>query len=332
MTCPTRMNTQAGNARAIEAAGDLIDVRLTSITYAAEGIHLFEVRPIGGGRLLSCDAGSHIDVHLPNGLVRPYSLVDPGHEPERYIVGVRRDPAGRGGSAFMHDALRVGTRLRVGRPRNAFPLDVQAARTVLVAGGIGITPILSMARQLEALGREWVLHYAVRSRADAAFLEELLPHGQRLHLHCDDEAGHVFRMEEVAAAAPLDAHLYCCGPAPMLAAFEAAMAGRPPGQIHLERFTAAPVPERETFQVRLARSGLSLDVEPGQSILDAVLNAGVDCSYACMQGTCGSCEVRVLEGVPEHRDGLQPEARRLDERTMLICCSGSRSRSLVLDL
>ena len=326
------MDTLAGSTAAAQAAGNLIDVRLTSISYAAEGIHLFELRPSGGGRLPSCDAGSHVDLHLPNGLVRSYSIVGPGHEPDRYVVGVRRDAGGRGGSAFMHDALRVGSTLRIGRPRNAFPLDERAARTVLLAGGIGITPILSMVRRLEEMGREWSLHYAVRTRADAAFLGELHRHGHRVHLHCDDEAGHVLRMEEVAAAAPPDAHLYCCGPGPMLAAFEAATAGRPPAQVHLERFTAAPIPHRSAFQVHLARSGLSLEVVPGQTILDAVLDAGVDCSYACMQGTCGSCEVRVLEGVPEHRDGLLPEERRLEERTMLICCSGSRSRSLVLDL
>jgi vanillate O-demethylase ferredoxin subunit len=326
------MITQGGSSSAAQATGDLIDVRLTSISFAAEGIHLFEVRPVGGGRLPSCDAGSHVDLHLPNGLVRPYSLMYPGHEPDRYVVGVRRDAGGLGGSTFMHDALRVGSLLRVGQPRNAFPLDEQAVRTVLLAGGIGITPILSMVRRLEALGREWSLHYAVRTRADAAFVEELYRHGDRFHLHCDDEAGHVFRMDEVIGRAPRDAHLYCCGPAPMLAAFEAATGGRPPEQVHLERFTAAPVPLRQAFQVHLARSGLCIDVEPGQSILDAVLNAGVDCSYACMQGTCGSCEVRVLEGVPEHRDGLLPKARRLEERTMLICCSGSRSPSLVLDL
>ncbi|MBL6456613.1 oxidoreductase [Belnapia sp. T6] len=293
---------------------------------------MFELARPDGRPLPAWDAGSHVDLHLPNGLVRQYSLLG-SSDPGRYLLGVKRDPVGRGGSAWLHDKVRVGDVLQLDGPRNHFPLAEQAAHSVLIAGGIGITPLLAMAARLQALGSSWTLHHAVRSRGDAAFTAELAALGGHCHLHCDDEAGAVLDIPALVAAAPAEAHLYCCGPAPMLASFEAATAGRPPDRVHVEYFTAkAPPATQGGFTVELARSRRELRVAPGQSILDTVLEAGIDCGYACMQGTCGSCEARVLAGEPDHRDGLLPPERRLAEGTMLICCSGSRGERLVLDL
>jgi vanillate O-demethylase ferredoxin subunit len=308
-------------------------VRLEAIRYAAAGVSLFEFARPDGEALPAWEAGSHVDLHLPNGLVRQYSLVREGAKPGSYVLGVKRDPASRGGSAWLHTTPRVGDLFHLGAPRNHFPLTEQAPLSVLIAGGIGITPLLAMAERLHPLGRDWELHYAVRTRAEAAFSAELARFGSRCRVHCDDEAGALLDVAALVAATPADAHLYCCGPGPMLAAFEAATASRPPDRVHVEYFMArAPAATGGGFVVELARAKRELRIEAGQSILDAILDAGVDCGYACMQGTCGSCEVRVLAGDPDHRDALLPATRRLAEGTMLICCSGSSGERLVLDL
>lgn len=315
------------------AATVLIELRLVSIRHAAEGICLFEFRDPDGALLPSAEPGSHIDLHLPNGLTRSYSLLTPMPRPDHYLIGVKLDPTSRGGSAFLHERLRPGTRLRIGAPSNNFPLNEVADQSVLIAGGIGITPIWSMLQRLQELGRDWRLHYAVRSRAEALFPEALQALGARVVLHCDDTAGSFLDVAGIVAGSAAEADLYCCGPAPMLAAFEAACAGRPPERVHVEYFAPrAAAADEGGYEVELARSGRVLPIAPGQSILDALLDAGVDCSFACMQGTCGSCETRVLAGEPDHRDALLSAAQRSSGKVMLICCSGSRSDRLVLDL
>src|SRR5262249_30324592 len=204
----------------------------------AEGIHLYELRAPHGGELPAFAAGAHIDLSLPNGMMRQYSLSNPQAERHRYVIGVKRDPASRGGSRFMHEDLRVGTLMRTSLPRNNFPLAEGAAHSVLIAGGIGITPIRCMVDRLQRLGRSWELHYGVRRRAEAVFLDELRAGPSQLHLHVDDEvAGALMDVGGIVKAASEEAHLYCCGPTPMLKAFEAATAARPESHVHAEYFS-----------------------------------------------------------------------------------------------
>jgi len=316
----------------VDAAGT-IAMRLTGITYAADQVHLYEFRPVSGAPVPRFTAGAHVDLHLPNGLVRQYSIANSEEQRDRYVLGVKRETAGRGGSRFMHDELRVGAVLAVGGPRNNFPLVEAAAHSVLIAGGIGVTPIVSMVARLRSLGGSWELHYAVRRRSEAAFLDELRAGDGPVRLHVDEEQGGVLDVARVVGSAVQDAHLYCCGPTPMLEAFTVASAARPTHQVHLEHFSAAIAPPVESgFVVELARSKLLVSIPPGQTILEALRAHGLKVQTSCEQGICGSCETRVLAGEPDHRDLLLSPEERATNEVMMICCSGSRSTVLVLDL
>lgn len=309
-------------------------LRLTAITYAAETISLFEFRRPDGGDLPPFTAGAHIDIDLPNGLSRQYSLANPEGERHRYVVGVKRDRASRGGSAYMHDQLRVGTIVEIGVPRNHFALVEDAPHVTLLAGGIGITPLWCMAQRLAARGRAWTLHYACRTRAECAFAAELAALGDHARFHFDDEEGGRFLDPgAVVAGAPAGSHLYCCGPTPMIEAFEAAAAGLPAERVHVEHFTAAPLPPPPGgFVVELAKSGRSFPVLAGKTILDTLVEAGLNLPFSCEQGVCGTCETKVVSGVPDHRDLVLSESERAAGRTMMICCSGAKSDRIVLDL
>jgi vanillate O-demethylase ferredoxin subunit len=308
-------------------------MRLTAITYAAEQVHLYEFRPVSGTSVPRFTAGAHVDLHLSNGLVRQYSIANAQEERHRYVLGVKRDATGRGGSRFMHDELRVGAVVEVGGPRNNFPLVETAAYSVLIAGGIGVTPIVSMVARLRSLARPWELHYAVRRRSEAAFLDRLLAGDGHVRLHVDEEEGGVLDVARIVGAAPDEAHLYCCGPAPMLEAFTAAAASWPAGRVHLEYFSSTIAPAVESgFIVELARSKLRVEILPGQTILEMLRARGLDVQSSCEQGICGSCETRVLAGEPDHRDLLLSDEEKAANEVMMICCSGSRSPVLVLDL
>jgi ferredoxin-NADP reductase len=315
-----------------QAAGALLRARLTAIRYAAEGIHRYEFSAVDGGALPAFTAGAHIDLHLPNGLVRQYSLCNDPRETQRYVVGIKKDAQSRGGSSYVHDQLKVGMVMALSAPRNHFGLHEEARHTVLVAGGIGVTPIACMVQRLRALGASFEVHYSVRRREEAAFLEVLS--GPGLHLHVDTEqGGRPLPLAGIVARVPHDAHLYCCGPAPMLDAFEAAAAGRPAGHVHLERFAAAtPVAAEGGFTVQLARSGRSVFVAQGCTILDTLRAEGVAVQASCEQGICGSCETRVLAGTPDHRDSLLSDEEKRANQVMMVCCSGSKEATLVLDL
>jgi vanillate O-demethylase ferredoxin subunit len=318
-------------------APDPLEVFVRSVTWEAPDIHSWELRPPSGSDLPPFTAGAHVDLELPNGMLRSYSLVNPQSERHRYVIAAQKDRSSRGGSRCLHEQVRTGDRLRISAPRNNFPLAEDARHSVLIAGGIGITPILNMAGRLAAIGRPWELHYCARTRAAAAFLEPIAAlqseHG-KVHLNFDAEpGGKVLDLAAVVAAADAGAHLYCCGPLPMLAAFEAAAATRPPAQVHVEYFTAKDAPAKGGgFTVVLAKSGIELAVAEGKTILDTVLDAGIAATYSCMEGVCGTCETRVIEGTPEHRDLVLTRAEQASNRTMMICCSGCRTDRLVLDL
>ena len=310
-----------------------LPLRLLAIRYGALDTCLYEFGALDGQPLPAYEPGAHIDVHLPGGLMRQYSLARPYRADQGYLVGIKLDPKTRGGSKWLHEAARVGTTFHVGAPRNNFPLKEDAPHVVLVAGGIGITPIWCMAQRLEEIGAAFELHYAVRTRADAAFLGELERMAPRLKLHVDAEAEAVLDVTSIAARARKDAHLYCCGPAPMLEAFEAACQGRPAEQVHVEYFSAPELkPLEGGFIVVLAKSGREFEVAPGSTILETLRQAGLTVPASCEQGVCGTCETTILDGVPDHRDLLLTPAEKAAGKTMMICCSGSLSDRLVLDL
>lgn len=311
-----------------------IPVRLQTIAYATQDIQVYQfVRP-DGGSLPAFTPGAHVDVHLPNGMTRSYSLLDAGLARDRYVIGVKRDPKSRGGSRYMHEHLRVGMTLSLSAPRNHFPLTEDAAHTVLIAGGIGITPILCMAHRLDCIGASWELWYACRSQADVAFLPELKRFGGRVHLHLDEEAKTILDIPAVIAAAPAGAHFYCCGPSPMLAAYEAAASVRAPETVHLERFGAAPAfnPTGDGFIVELARSGIELVVPTESTLLEVLTNHGISIDSSCQAGICGCCEVAVLDGEVDHRDEVLTASARASNKSMMACCSRAKSARLVLDL
>jgi vanillate O-demethylase ferredoxin subunit len=247
---------------------------------------------------------------------------------------VKLEENGRGGSRFLHEQVRVGSVLKIGLPRNHFPLNEDAATSVLIAGGIGVTPMLCMIERLNALGRDFKLHYAVRARSEA-LLAQIDEADDRIHLHVDDEEDRqLLDIAAIVAAAPPDAELYCCGPAPMLAAFEAACAGRPPQRVHLERFSAPDnvAATGGAYTVELAKSKRSITVQPGQTMLQALQDAGLKIKVSCEQGICGTCETRVIAGTPDHRDMILSDEEKASNETMMVCCGGSLSPTLVLDL
>ena len=316
----------------------LLNVFVHTLRYEAEDILSLELRPVEGTELPAFSAGSHIDLHLPNGLVRSYSLLNEPQERHRYLLGILKDRASRGGSRCVHEQLRIGQRVSISAPRNHFALHEEASHSVLVAGGIGVTPILCMARRLTALGRPFELLYFARSRRSAAFVAELQALGMPLHLHFDDECGGPPPLKRLLAerSAPVGAHYYACGPAVMLDAFEKACAELGYAEAHIERFAAVEVAAaadaQQQYTVELKRSGQVFTVRPEQSLLAALKAQQVRLDTSCEEGVCGSCETRVLAGTPDHRDSVLSAAEKSTNQVMMVCVSGCKSERLVLDL
>ncbi|MFI6735028.1 PDR/VanB family oxidoreductase [Nonomuraea sp. NPDC050451] len=306
---------------------------ITARRERAEGVVEIVLAHPGGGWPPDWAPGAHIDLVLPNGLIRQYSLCGDRWDARVYRIAVLREPRGRGGSAYAHDELRVGDRVGVGGPRNNFPL-VPADGYLFVAGGIGITPILPMIQQADLLGADWKLLYGGRRRGSMAFLEELAAYGDRVRLVPEDELGLPDVTAWLARPRP-GTRVYCCGPAPLLAAVERACRPWPPYTLHVERFSAKEqgAPARDTpFDVELRRSGRTVTVGPGTSVLQAVRAAGVEVLSSCRQGTCGTCETTVLDGVPDHRDSILADREEEAADCMFICVSRSCTDRLVLDL
>ena len=317
------------------AVDGTIDMRLTAIHFGATRTNLFEFRPLHGGDVAEFGAGSHVDVHLPNRTIRQYSIASSVTDRARYLLGVKLEAQGRGGSRCMHDELRVGQVVKLSLPRNNFPLIEDAALSIFIAGGIGITPIKCMIERLQGLGRAWRLHYAVRARDEAVFASDFAGTSDRVHLQVDIElGGKVIDVTAIIVSAPADAQLYCCGPAPMLSTFEQACAGRPKHCVHLERFSAPDIAAAPggAYTVELARSKRTITVDAGQSLIEALKAAGLKIKTSCEQGICGTCETRVLAGLPDHRDMILSDDEKAANDTMMVCCSGSLGPTLVLDL
>ncbi|OWT63571.1 PDR/VanB family oxidoreductase [Candidimonas nitroreducens] len=309
-----------------------MQVRIRSICWEADHILGFRLEPLRQESLPAFTAGAHIEVDLKPGLKRNYSLLNSPAQGDVYEIGVQLDPESRGGSQHIHEYWRPGQVIEISEPRNLFPLKEDAGHTILIAGGIGITPMLSMLCRLQSLGRSWELHYAVRSRNRAAFLERLdgLPN---VHLTIDDEPSTPrLDLKSLIADAPPDAHVYCCGPSGLLAAFRE-QGGHLGERMHFEYFASdAKAACDGGYQLRLQRSGKVIQVAAGETMLDALLGAGVDVGFACMEGICGSCRTPVLAGVPDHRDQFLTQEERDANDSVMVCCSGARTATLTLDI
>lgn len=318
-------------------ASNTLQVFVHTLRYEAEGIISIDLRSPQRQDLPAFEAGSHIDCHLPNGMVRSYSLLNDCSERHRYVLGVLKDSKSRGGSKAVHEQLRVGMRLDISSPRNNFALHEDAEHSVLVAGGIGITPILCMAKRLHTLGKSFEVLYFARSRVHAAFVEDVEALGGQVHLHFDDVQGGGPDLKALLAArdAP-GTHYYACGPAVMLDAFETHCQSLGYVNAHIERFAAVEVAAssdaQQRYTVELKRSGKVIEITPALSLLAALQEAKADFMTSCEEGICGSCETRVLEGIPDHRDSVLSPAEQAENRVMMVCVSGCKSERLVLDL
>lgn len=316
-----------------------ISVRVARKLREAVDICTFELVAEDGAPLPAFSAGSHVDVHLPGGLTRQYSLCNDSTESHRYLIGVLRDPASRGGSQAMHDQVQEGQQLQISAPHNHFPLAHDASRHLLLAGGIGVTPILCMAERLANAGANFEMHYCTRSLERTAFHQRITASGfaPKVHFHFDDGAAQ--QKLDIAAllAAPASGvHLYVCGPKGFMDAVlnTGRAQGWPEDQLHYEFFAGAVTLSESdaSFEVQIASSGQIVVVPRDKTVVQALAEAGVDVQVSCEQGVCGTCLTRVIEGIPEHKDlYLTPEEQAANDQ-FTPCCSRSRSPRLVLDL
>jgi vanillate O-demethylase ferredoxin subunit len=315
-----------------------IEVRVASKHNEADGICSYELVPTSGDSLPGFAAGAHVDVHLPGNLIRQYSLCNPPIETHRYQIGVLRDAGSRGGSEAMHDHIDVGSVLTISEPKNHFPL-VEAKRTLLLAGGIGVTPILAMAETLAAKGAAFEMHYCARSPDKAAFKERLGESHLRdlVHFHYDSgDAAQKLDMAALLANPQPDTHLYVCGPQGFIEYVlgTAKAQGWPAAQLHVEYFSAAAVDTTgdQPFDVKLASNGKVFTVPAGTTVIKVLAEAGVEIPYSCEEGVCGTCLTRVVEGVPDHRDMYLTEEEQAANDQFTPCCSRAKTKVLVLDL
>ncbi|WP_175650764.1 PDR/VanB family oxidoreductase [Pseudomonas sp. Marseille-P9899] len=313
-----------------------IAVRISAIDEQGAGNRSLRLEPVSGD-LPPFEAGAHIDVHLPNGLTRQYSLAGSPRERGHYLLCIKHEPQSRGGSSFVHQQLAAGAELLISAPRNAFPL-LEAEHYLLLAAGIGITPLLSMAEELQARGTPFSLHYYTRSPAELAFAKRLsdgFAEGSvQLH-HSITGCSPRQHVPETMLARRPGSRLYLCGPAAFMAAQRerAALAGWPQSHVHTEAF--APATEGvvgDAFEVTLAKSGTTVAVGPEQSIAAALLAAGVEVPLSCEMGMCGACLTGLLEGEGDHRDQVLSDAERASNQQIALCCSRSHSARLVLDM
>ena len=303
-------------------------LRVAGRTEGAEGVVVLELADPTGADLPAWTPGAHVDLLLTDELTRQYSLCGDPADRSVYRIGVLREPAGRGGSAYVHDRLREGDDVDVQGPRNHFEL-APSPRYLFIAGGIGITPILPMAAAARAAGADHELHYGGRSRRSMAFLAEL-----EGTLHPQDEVG-LLDLDALLGTPRPDTLVYCCGPEPLLAAVEEHCAAWPAGTLHVERFAPKDVGDvvrAEGFEVELSLTGTTITVTPEQSVLAALEAAGVDVLSSCQEGTCGTCETAVLAGEVDHRDSLLTPDEQAANDTMFVCVSRAAGPRLVLEL
>ena len=317
----------------------LLSVRVAQKTEEAEGIAGFHLVSTDGRALPPFEAGAHLDVHVAEGLVRQYSLCNVPGENDRYQIGVLREPASRGGSQAMHDKVHVGDVLQVSAPKNHFPLHAGSQRSLLFAGGIGVTPILAMAEHLGRWGADFEMHYCTRSASRTAFAGRLRrsPFADKVRFHHDDgPAEQKLDLASLLGRADPATHLYVCGPSGFMNAVIATARDRGwnDGQIHFEYFSGVDAHSADdaSFDVIVKSSGQVIRVEAAKTIVQALAEHGVEVPTSCEQGVCGTCLTRVLEGEPDHKDLFLTPAEQQKNDQFLPCCSRAKSRTLVLDL
>jgi ferredoxin-NADP reductase len=303
----------------------------------AEGVVVLDLAHPQGEDLPRWEPGAHVDLLLSDGLTRQYSLCGDHGDPSVWRVGVLRDPNSRGGSQYVHDNLTEGITLRVRGPRNHFPL-VDAPRYRFIAGGIGITPIFAMLEEVQREGGDWTLLYGGRTRASMTFADELAErYPDRVTVWPQDERGFL-DLESLLKDPVDDTLVYCCGPEGLLTAVEQQCAHWPAGALHIERFAAKALTAEEAaealdhFEVVCHRTGVTLEITSDMSILETLEEAEVPIMGSCYEGVCGTCEARVLDGTPDHRDSVLSQAEKDAGEVMLVCVSRSRTERLVLDL
>ena len=313
-------------------------VKVARTADIAQGVREVVLASANPGLLPAFTPGAHVDLYLPNGLARAYSLTNASNTEgaTEYVLAIGLAAASRGGSQFVHEHMREGDLLEVGSPRNLFSLADDPEPALLIAGGIGITPLRAMARLRQTQGRPWQLVYAARSRAHAAYAKELLGHGDAVRFHFDDEMGGPLPVGPVLANLTPQTHLYCCGPQALMDKVRELAGGHPASHLHFESFGGqAPAPGGEGargFAVELARQGRVIDVPPERSIIDCLEASGVVVPSVCREGLCGACECTVLSGEIDHRDSILSDAEKQANQTMMICVSRAKGERLVLDL
>lgn len=313
-----------------------IPVVIAAKRQEAKDIVSIDLAPARSGFLPHAEAGAHIDVHLPGGLVRQYSLCNDPKNPDVYRIAVLRDPNSRGGSKAVHE-LQVGEKLSIGVPRNGFRLTPESADITLLAGGVGITPLLAMAYALHRKKRAFTLHYCARSDESMAFRRELLNSDFSENVHLYFSAPSPSRRLDIPVAIgahSVGRHIYACGPSRFLdqVTSDARDLGWPQEAVHVERFSASVETHGPKFSVVAARSGITVEIAEGQTIAHALEEAGVEVLVSCEQGVCGTCKTAVLEGIPDHRDSYLSNRQKDANDCMMICCSRAKSPKIVLDI
>lgn len=313
-------------------------VKVAAIHAEALDTNAYELVLPDGSDLPAFEAGAHIDVFLPGIPARQYSLCNDPLERKRYVIGVLLAENTRGGSKALHERVHVGDLLDISAPKNHFALVPGARRTILLAGGIGVTPILSMAEALSRMGADFTLHYACRTKARAAFLEriEAAPYAARTHLWLDDVSGQTLDLAAVLGQPSPDAHVYICGPGGLLEAARkiAAEQGWPSGNVHFEYFSGS-VEQHDTdtaFELEIAETGKVITVGKDQSVLAALLECGIDIPCSCEEGVCGMCLTTVVSGTPDHRDKYLTDAEQARNDSFMPCCSRAKSTRLVISI
>lgn len=322
------IKTEAGRATMPETR----EVIVRALRYEAPGVLSLELVPTNGKPLPPFEPGAHVDLHLPGGIMRQYSLCGDPNDTSRYRVGIRSVSGGLS-SQFVHRKLRPGEILKISAPRNNFPL-IDADRYLFVAGGIGVTPLIPMMQAASARNKPWTLLYCNKRDADAPFLEEIRALGGTLSLH-SSEAGTRLDVQQRLGQVEENTVVYCCGPERLMTAVEEATAAWPADTVRFEWFTPRSRPADEVsggFEVVCEQSGLTVAVPPDKSVLEALNDAGIPVPCSCQQGICGTCEVRVIDGEVDHRDSILSSAERAANQTMMTCVSRAKGARLVLDI
>ncbi|GGF63339.1 PDR/VanB family oxidoreductase [Alteromonas lipolytica] len=317
-------------------SSELIDVVVSERTNQGNGIAVLTLKRADGTVLPAFTAGAHIDIHLADELIRQYSLCGSPDSTESYRIGVLNDPASRGGSVYVFEQLNVGSQVQISAPRNHFPLADNATKHLLIGGGIGITPMIAMAKTLAQQGADFALHYCLRSQSAGAFVAELQAEfGERLTLHCDD-LGDAQKLNpgELFTAPESGQHVYVCGPGGFMdwVIDSAKAAGYSSDHVHFEYFNAEVDITGDSFEVYCAQSDITVEVGSDQSIAKALKGAGIKIDVSCEEGVCGTCITDVLEGEPDHRDHFLTDEEKEDNDQIAVCCSRACSKRLVLDI